>query len=89
EIQQHGWYMADYTVTWDEPGAPGKKQEGRYSAGNKMQVSFAGDATNIRMYLRTMSGVLIVDKILQPSELNKAYRTDGTAVTTSFGVVQN
>jgi len=89
EIQQHGWYMADYTVTWDEPGAPGKKQEGRYSAGNKMQVNFAGDATNVRIYLRTMSGVLIVDKILQPSELNKAYRTDGTAVHTSFGLVQN
>ncbi len=89
EIQQHGWYMADYTVTWDEPGAAGKKQEGRYAAGNKMRVIFAGDATNIRMYLRTMSGVLIVDKILQPSELNKAYRTDGTAVHTSFGLVQN
>lgn len=89
EIQQHGWYMADYTVTWDEPGTPGKKQEGRYSAGNKMQVNFPGDATNIRIYLRTMSGVPIVDKILQPSELNKAYRTDGTAVTTSFGLVQN
>lgn len=84
-----GAYVADFTVTWDEPGAPGKKQEGRYAAGYKMQVNFPGDATNIRMYLRTMSGVPIVDKILQPSELNKAYRTDGTAVQTSFGLVQD
>lgn len=54
-----------------------------------MQVLFPGDPTNIRMYLRTISGVLIVEKILQPNELNKAYRTNGTAVTTSFGSVQD
>ena len=81
--------MADYTVTWDEPGAPGKKQEGRYSAGGKMQVNFAGDATNIRLNLRTMSGWQIVDKVLQPNELNKVYQTGGVATGPNFSVIQN
>lgn len=89
EIQQWGAYMADYTVTWDEPGAPGKKQEGRYSAGGKMQVNFAGDATNIRLNLRTMSGWQIVDKVLQPNELNKVYQTGGVATGPNFSVIQN
>lgn len=89
EIRQNGAYMADYTVTWDEPGAPGRKQEGRFSAGNKMQVNFAGDATNIRINLRTMSDWPIVNKVLQPSELNKAYQTGGHATGPSFGLVQN
>ncbi|MBP6004322.1 MAG: thiol-activated cytolysin family protein [Pyrinomonadaceae bacterium] len=88
EIRQNGAYMADYTVTWDEPGAPGRKQEGRFSAGNKMQVNFAGDATNIRINLRTMSDWPIVNKVLQPSELNKAYQTGGHATGPSFSVVQ-
>ncbi|MEQ1923324.1 MAG: thiol-activated cytolysin family protein [Pyrinomonadaceae bacterium] len=81
ELRQNGAYMADYTVTWDEPGAPGKKEEGRYSAGNKMQVNFAGDATNIRIHLRTMSDWLIVNKVLQPQELNKCYQTFGVATS--------
>ncbi|HRI03158.1 MAG TPA: thiol-activated cytolysin family protein [Pyrinomonadaceae bacterium] len=89
EIRQNGAYMADYTVTWDEPGVPGKKQEGRFSAGNKMQVNFAGDATNIRIHLRTMSDWLIVNKVLQPNELNKAYQTGGHATGPTFSVVQN
>ncbi len=89
EIRQNGAYMADFTVTWDEPGAPGRKQEGRYSAGNKMQVNFPGDATNIRMHLRTMSDWLIVNKELQPNELNKIYQTGGHATGPNFSVVQN
>lgn len=86
EIRQNGAYMADFTVTWDEPGnslnAPlvPKKEEGRYSAGNKMQVNFPGDATNIRVNLRTMSGVGILDKVLLPANLNTAYQTGGHAV---------
>ncbi len=79
EIRQNGAYMADYTVTWDEPGRPGQKVEGRYSAGNKMQVNFPGDATNIRLNLRTMSGWGILDKVLQPADLNKCYQTFGIA----------
>lgn len=81
ELRQNGAYMADYTVTWDEPGAPGKKEEGRYSAGNKMLVHFAGDATNIRIHLRTMSDWLILNKVLQPHELNKCYQTHGIATS--------
>lgn len=80
EIRQNGAYMADYTVTWDEPGRSGQKVEGRYSAGNKMQVNFAGDATNIRVNLRTMSGVGILDKVLQPNDLNTTFQTGGHAV---------
>jgi len=85
EIRQNGAYMADYTVTWDEPGnnlsAPAvqKKEEGRYSAGNKMQVNFPGDATNIRVNLRTMSGWGILDTVLLPADLNKCYQTFGVA----------
>lgn len=84
EIRQNGAYMADYTVTWDEPGKPAQKVEGRYSAGNKMQVSFPGDATNIRVNLRTMSGWGILDKVLLPADLNTAYQTGGHAVSPNW-----
>lgn len=86
EIRQNGAYMADYTVTWDEPGnSPGappvkKKEEGRYSAGNKMQVNFPGDATNIHVNLRTMSGWGILDRTLLPADLNTAFQTGGHAI---------
>lgn len=86
EIRQNGAYMADYTVTWDEPGnGPGappvqKKEEGRYSAGNKMQVNFPGDATNIHVNLRTMSGWGILDRTLLPADLNTVFQTGGHAI---------
>ena len=79
EIHQNGAYMADFTVTWDEPGSPGRREEGRYSAGNKMQVNFPGDATNIRVNLRTMSDWPILNKVLAPQDLNKCYQTGGIA----------
>lgn len=79
EIRQNGVYVADYTVTWDEPGNPGKKEEGKYSAGNKMVVNFAGDASNIRINLRTISDFPIVNKELSPQDLNKCYQTRGIA----------
>ncbi len=78
-IRQNGAYMADFTVTWDEPGSQGRKEEGRYAAGNKMQVNFPGDATNIRVNLKTMSDWPILNKLLQPSDLNKCYQTGGVA----------
>lgn len=80
EIRQNGWYVADYTVSWDEPGRPAQKVEGRYVLGNKMHVSFSGDATNIRVNLRTMSGVGILDKVLLPTDLNTSYQIGGHAV---------
>jgi len=80
-IRQNGAYMADFTVTWDDPGKPTtQKKEERLSAGNKMQVDFPADATNIRVNLRTMSGWGILDKVLLPDDLSKCYQTTGHAI---------
>ncbi len=89
QIRQNGWYVADFTVTWDEPGNPGRKIEQKAMKGQVMTLNFPGDATNIRINLRTISDWQIVNKVLQPNELNKVYETAGVATGPTFNVVQN
>ncbi len=89
QIRQNGWYVADFTVTWDEPGNPGRKIEQKAMKDHVMTLNFPGDATNIRINLRTISDWQIVNKVMQPNELNKYYETAGVATGPTFNVVQN
>ena len=76
-LQQGGVYVANFVVTWDEPGAPNQRKEENHGLGSNMTVNFPGDATNIHIVLKTSPGRLILDRFLTPADLNKAWRTDG------------
>ena len=86
ELRQNGVYVANFDVTWDEPGngpnAPAVRQRKveDHGLGSKMVVNFPGDATNIHVVLKTSPGRLIMDRFLTPDDLNKAFQTGGHLV---------
>ncbi|HMT07795.1 MAG TPA: thiol-activated cytolysin family protein [Pyrinomonadaceae bacterium] len=89
KLVQNGAYSAVFTVTWDEPGRQGSEHKGDLLAGFQMVVQIPGDATNVRMHLRTVTDWLIVNKVMQPNELNKTYETIGVATGPSYRLVPN
>ncbi len=89
KLIQNGAYSAVFTVTWDEPGRQGSVHKGDLLGGFQMVVHIPGDATNVRMHLRTVSDWLIVNKVMQPDELNKTYETAGVATGPSYRVLKN
>jgi thiol-activated cytolysin len=87
KVVHSGAYIAHFTVTWDEPGKPGqtRKEHGK-TAGYQIKFDFPGDATNIRLKMENDTGLVwqpqreILNRVLQPADLNCVYTVTGTTL---------
>jgi hypothetical protein len=86
-----GAYIAHFDVTWDEPDRPNRSWNGGgKTAGWRDVVHIPAAATNIRVRMRNDTGLVwqpqreILNKVLQPSDLNKCYRVTGTTLGSNY-----
>ncbi len=82
-----GAFIAHFDVTWDEPDKPNRSWNGgRKTAGWKDVVYIPAVATNIRLRMLNDTDLVwqpqkeILNKVMQPSDLNKCYRVTGTTL---------
>ena len=82
-----GAYVARFYLTWDEPNKPNNSRnaEGK-TAGFEQRFVIPDNATNIRLKIEAATGLpwdpwgQVINKVLQPNELNKCYRAHGTTL---------
>lgn len=87
KVVQDGWYVAHFELTWDEPNRPNlsRKESGK-TKGWQEVFHVPGESTNIRLKMTNDTGLVwqpqreIFNKVMQPSDLNKCYRTTGTTL---------
>ncbi len=83
----NGAYLARFNLTWDEPNKPNNNRnaDGK-TAGFEQRVVLPDNATNIRLKIEAATGLPwdpwgeVINKVLQPNELNKCYRARGTTL---------
>ncbi|MBK7393325.1 MAG: hypothetical protein IPI64_08495 [Chloracidobacterium sp.] len=91
KIIHAGAYIAHFDVTWDEPDRPNRSWNGGGKTAGWMDLVYIpAAATNIRLRMRNDTGLVwqpqreILNKVLQPSDLNKCYRVTGTTLGSSY-----
>lgn len=87
KVVHAGAFIADFTVTWDEPG---KKPQSRKELGkvNGFTTVFEipAEAENIRLTITNDTGLVwqpkreIINRTLGPKDLNKCYKISGTTL---------
>lgn len=87
KMVHNGAYVARFYLTWDEPNKPNNSRnaEGK-TAGFEQRFVLPDNATNIRLRIEAATGLpwdpwgQVINKVLQPNELNKCYRAHGTTL---------
>lgn len=82
-----GAYSARFHLTWDEPNKPNNSRtaEGKFK-GFEQRIVLPENATNIRLKIEAATGLVwdpwgeVINKVLQPNELNRCYRAHGTTL---------
>lgn len=87
KVVHNGAYLADFTVTWDEPGKKNqtRKETGKVN-GFTTVFRFPAEAENIRLKIENDTGLVwqpkreIINRTLGAKELNKCYKITGTTL---------
>ena len=82
-----GAYLARFYLTWDEPNKPNNSRNADGKAkGFEQRIVLPNNATNIRLRIEAATGLVwdpwgeVINKVLQPNELNRCYRAHGTTL---------
>lgn len=88
KVVNKGAYIARFNLTWDEPNKPNIIWDsGGKTIGFEQRIDLPGNATNIRLKIEAMTGLVwdpwggVINKVLQPNELNRCYRAYGTTLS--------
>ena len=91
KIIHAGAYIAHFDVTWDEPDRPNRSWNGGGKTAGWRDVAYIpAAATNIRLRMQNDTGLVwqpkreILNKVMQPSDLNKCYRVTGTTLGSNY-----